>query len=417
MHNRETLSVTRVRAVAWGVALAAACASCAATGPSTPPTSPPTDAPSPPPGTRTPRPSDGGESPDPSADISELRWYEASRVIGPGGAEERTLYIGSLGGELVAAIELGTSERAQRAGLTESFAWAFPQTAGIFGDSVLIWERQDGTAAIEAVSIQDGSARPVLDTDDSVHVATADRGFQRVFFVTADAISGLPNGLWVDDLGDDAGPAPIDYPFADRPLSNAYKYRLATNADGSLLAIQAEDERITIVHVESGQSADVDPGGPMIGFAQERLVAYGPKTDTTPPSLVLVDPITRAERVVVDAVDAAQLVNGSDGDLVAFMQINDDVPAAYAIGVISPASGERDIAYTHDGPSVGPLLARRDRTPLGSQVPTDSVLLADTFLPFIEGLARPPDQQAAESYPILLNLLTRETQRIGPFGP
>ena len=356
-------------------------------------------------------PSAADETPNASVPPADLGWYEASRTLGPGGTETRTLYVGSLGGDLVAAIKLGTLETAQRNGVTASFEWIFPQAEGIFDDTVLIWERQEGSASVEAVSVADGSVRALIDIDDPVHVATADAGLQRIFFVTADAASSLPTGLWADDLGDAAGPERIAYRFADEPLSNAFKYRLTANADGSLLAIQAEDGPVTLIDVARRASVEVSPGGPMIAFSEAGLVAYGPRPDT---SLLLIDVDTRAERVLVDEVDAAQLVKGTEGDLVAFMQIDPLDPRSFVIGVVSPRTGGRGIAYTQDPSVVGPLLARRDQIPLGSEAPPDSVLVG-TFLTFIEGLA-PLADHPLDSYPMLLDLRTGETQRVGPFS-
>lgn len=361
-------------------------------------------------------PSPALETPNEGVQLSDLGWYEASRVIGPGGSETRTLYVGSLGGDLLAEIPLGALEVAQANGVAESFAWVFPQAEGIFGDAVLVWGRQDSVASIEAVSLVDGAVRSLVQLDDPVHVATADRELQRIFFITADAHSGMPTGLWANDPGDAAGPTSIEYTFADQQLSNRFKYRLAASADGSLLAIQPEEDAVTVIDIQSGASRQVNPGGPMIGFAEGGLLAYGRRTDTTRPSLLILEVSTRAERLLIDEVDAAQVVAGSQGDLVAYMQIDPVDPRSFVVGVVSLRTGERDIAYTQDPSVIGPLLARRDQAPLGSELPLDSVLLVDTFLPYIEGVGLSPREEPPESHPQLLNLLTGETLTVGPFS-
>jgi hypothetical protein len=86
------------------------------------------------------------------------------------------------------------------------------------------------------------------------------------------------------------------------------------------------------------------------------------------------------------------------------------------VGVVWLRTGERGIAYTQDPSVIGPLLARRDQTPLGSELPPDFVLLIDTFLPYIEGVGQSPRDEPPESYPTLLNLLTDETLKVGPFS-
>ena len=407
MHDREPLSLAGrlTPGLLCVIALVAGSTACGADrpAPSVPPASATVSA--------TATASAADETPEASVPLAELGWYEASRTLGPGGTETRTLYVGSLGGDLVAAITLGTLETAQRNRVVESFAWMFPQAEGIFDDSVIIWGRQDGRASIERVSLADGVVRALVDVDEPIHVATSDAELQRIFFVTADAASSTPTGLWVDDLGDAAGPEPIAYRFADEPLSNQFKYRLTANADGSFLAIQAEDGPVTLIDIARRASIELSPGGPMIALTEDGLLAYGPRPDT---SLLLIDVDTRAERVLVDEVDAAQLVKGLEGNVVAYMQIDPLDPRSFVIGVVSLRTGQHGLAYTQDPTVVGPLLARRDRTPLGSQAPPDSVLVG-TFLSFIEGLA-PLADHPPESYPMLLNLRTGETQRVGPFS-
>ncbi len=205
------------------------------------------------------------------------------------GTQTRTLSIGSLDGTLLEPIEIASFSAAEGEDIQDLYAWIDPQAAGIFGHSVVVWGREQQSFSIEAVRLSDAAIVPLVDLEAPVHVATADADLQQLFFITVEEESGTPIGLGTDDLGDRAGPSEIPYRFADRPVSYDFKYRLATTDDGSILAVQADDGPVTLINTASGSSREVDPGGPMVGFAEEALVAYGFRSDTGRPPLLLFD--------------------------------------------------------------------------------------------------------------------------------
>lgn len=351
--------------------------------------------------------------------LAELHWYEVERASDTRGNEWRTLFVGSLDGQLLGQIGLGARDEAEQQGGVDRFAWIDPQADGIFLDSVVVWGRQEGAAEIEAVRLADASIEPlVAHTAGAVHVATADARLRHVFFITVDEATDLPTGLWVDDVDDDVGARRIGYRFSETPVSNRFKYRLVADHDGSVLAVQAGLEGpVTLVPVPGGGSREVDPGGPMIGFAENALIAYGPRSATDRRPVVAFDVTTLRHRILIDEIDSAQIVPGSAGALVA-VQVNDPINAgSFVIGAVSVRTGVALGAFTHDPAEIWPGLASRDRSFLGAQAPPDWVLLVDVFFPFVQGTGAAPKDLPLSSYPKLLNLRTGETLRIGPFAP
>lgn len=99
------------------------------------------------------------------------------------------------------------------------------------------------------------------------------------------------------------------------------------------------------------------------------------------------------------------------------MRIDPRNARSFEIFAVLLKSGENRLAYTQDPAQIGPLLARKDRSYFAAELPSDWVLLADSFLPFIKGPAAAFKNPPASSYPMLLNLRTLETMRLGPFTP
>lgn len=410
LHDIEPLSVGIGRACGaflYALAILAGSAACGAPSP-TPSGTPALPSPSPP----------IAPSPPLGQELAELHWYEVERANDTHGNEWRTLFAGSLNGKLLGQILLGTLETAED-GSADAFAWIDPQADGIFDDSVVVWGRRDGAGEIEAVRLADASIEPLVPrTAGTVHVATADARLRHVFFITVDEATDLPTGLWVDDVDDDVGARRIGYRFSETPVSNRFKYRLVADHDGSVLAVQAGLEGpVTLVPVPGGGSREVDPGGPMIGFAENALIAYGPRSATDRRPVVAFDVTTLRHRILIDEIDSAQIVPGSAGALVA-VQVNDPINAgSFVIGAVSVRTGVALGAFTHDPAEIWPGLASRDRSFLGAQAPPDWVLLVDVFFPFVQGTGAAPKDLPLSSYPKLLNLRTGERLRIGPFAP
>jgi hypothetical protein len=358
-------------------------------------------------------------TPDPTAPrgerLADFGWYEVDRVHDTEGNETRTLYAGSLDGRLLATVPLGTLDGAVQEGRANSFEWTDPQVAGIFADSVLVWGRQGGRAAVEAVRIDDGSIEPLItDTDDTVHVVTADAALRRIFFVSVDETTQLPSGLWVHEIGR-ARPLRLAYDFPDRAVDRQFQYHLAADRDGTLLAVQAGlNGTVTLIRVGIDGAREVGPGGEMLGFAGESLIALGGSSDATLGRKVYAYPPAGAGLVVADGVDGAQLVEGAEGPRIAIMRSDPNDPRRYEISAVDFRTGVSQLVYLHTGAEIGPSLASFVRNPLGAELPFDSALLADSFFPFIErgGRKIPPSSDS----PMLLDLDTRETTRLGPFA-
>lgn len=355
---------------------------------------------------------DPSPSPPVGPDLAALSWFELDRVLDQQNNETRTLLIGRLDGTLTGRVALGTRDMAEAGGQLEAFAWMAPQAAGIFDGHVLIWERPQGTAAIEAVRAADGNiASVVARVDGRVHTATADVQLRHVFFITADA-TGQPTGLWADSLEDPSGPTKLPYDFADEPLGSGFAYRIAASPDGSVLAVQAGLEDTTLIDVSTGAARKIVTSGQVIGLADDDLVAYGRVSPTEGREVVAVDLATGRERNLSTAVNAAQLVAGSDGPLLVTLSIDSTDTRRYQIEAMGINSGVRRVAYSQEPPELGPLLAP-DAAVIGAEAPADWVLVTSSFVPFIEEMDAIRDPPEA-SFPLLLNLRTGATLRIGP---
>lgn len=408
MSSREPLPVRDVSSVRGVICLAfvlaiggAACGSPQPIGSSTATSNPSTPA------------ATGAESP--SAEPTESGWYEVDRVGDLQGNQTRTLLVGSLAGTLIARISLGMQAPADRRDGREPFAWTDPQADGIFAGRVLVWGRDGNPTAIEDVAVADGSIHALVQASEgTVHVATADAGLGRVFFITVDEDSNRPTGLWVVTLGD-GQPRQLTYRFAPEPVTNLFTYRLVASSDGSRLAVQAAQGPVTLIDVESDQSAELEPGGPIIGFADGHLVAYSAQSSTGAQSVLAFDPATLEGDQISEGATSAQVVPGTAGDLVAVMHRDASDPTMFEIEAVLVGTGESRVAYTHEPGVLGPVLARRERTFLAAELPADWIILTDSFFPFIYELGASPRPVPESGYPTLVNLCTSVVMRVGPF--
>lgn len=351
--------------------------------------------------------------PSEPADLSSLRWYEVRRVHDLNGMETRTLLFGSLGGIDAGELPLGSISFDERKGGAEPFAWIDPQADGVFAGKALVWGRGGDLARLEAIDLLSGDARTLVDAQDVIQVATADLSLTQVFFITAEE-TGQPTGLWVDDVSDESAPRPLRYDFGTEPVHNFSRFRLVSNADGSLLAVQREEGPVTVVDVSTGGSEDVNAGGPLVGFADDYLVSFGAQSPDGTYPVVAFDLTDFNGFVAFRGAAAAQVAGGGRAAVIAVMTVDANANA-YEIYSVSLDSGDASRAYRGDA-GTNPLLARRDRTFVGYEAPADAVLLVESFARFI-GDPPPGRELPPSAYPLLLNLKTGETTPLGPWEP
>jgi hypothetical protein len=353
--------------------------------------------------------------PSEPADLSSLRWYEVRRVHDLNGMETRTLLFGTLGGRDAGELPLGSISFDERQGGAEPFAWIDPQADGVFAGKALVWGRDGDLARLEAIDLLNGDARPLVEAQDVIHVATADVSLTKVFFITAEE-TGQPTGLWVDDVSDEDGPEPLRYDFGAEPIHNFSRFRLAANTDGSLLAVQQGDGKVTLVDVATGGGEEVSPGGPLLGFTDDYLVSLGAQSPDGTYPVVAFDVAALEGFTAFRGSVAAQVVGGGRASEVVVMTF-DATANAYDIHSVSLHSGDNAPVYRGDA-GTNPFLARRDRTFVGYEAPPGTVLLVESFTRFIG--EPPPGRELPQSaYPLLLNLKTGETTTLGPWesGP
>jgi hypothetical protein len=350
--------------------------------------------------------------------LDDVAWYEVDRVGDLEGNESRTLFFGSLGGTLVGRIPLAAQGPAERREGFEPFSWTDPQADGVFGRRVLVWGREGNATLIEGVDVADASTSQLVQAGGTIHVATADRDLTRVFFITVDEATNQPTGLWVASVGQGIAPTRLTYRFATDSVRSIFTYRLVASPDGSRLAVQAMEGPLTLIDVDTDQSAEVRPGGPVIGFADGYLVAFSARSPSGARSVVAYDPERLEDQTLTSDVVSAQVVPGTDGDYV-IAQHNDDT-GAMAIEAIMLSSGESRIVHEAAPPDIGQGLARPDLSFLGTDLPPDWTILVDSFFPFVPGFPFDPGQiekpaPPLSSYPIILNLRTGESDHVGPF--
>lgn len=350
--------------------------------------------------------------------LADVGWYEVDRVGDLQGNESRTLLFGSLGGTLVGRVPLAAQGPADRRDGLEPFSWTDPQADGIFDGRVLVWGRDGNPTLIEGVDVADGSISHLVQADGTVHVATADRGLTHVFFITVGEATNLPTGLWVASVGEGTAPSMLTYRFSADPLHSTFTYRLVASPDGSRLAVQAMDGPVTLIDVESDQSEEVQPGGPVIGFADGHLVTYSARSPSGTRSVVAYDPATFEDRLLTSGVVSAQVTAGTGGDLVV-AQHNLEA-GGFEIEAIVIATGESRVVHSANPFDAAQGLARRDVSFLGTDLPPDWVIFVDSFFPFVSGFPFEPGQvekpePPLSSYPTVLNLRTGESQPVGPF--
>lgn len=356
-----------------------------------------------------PAPESASSTPSPATELAALRWYEVLRIHDLEGVETRSLIFGSLDGRYGGELPLGSISFEEREGGAEPFAWIDPQAGGVFAGQALVWGRDGQLGRLEAIDLSTGNARVLAEADGVIHVATADAALAHVFFVTAEQ-TGKPTGLWVDDARDEDLPERLAYDFGDQRIHNFSRLSLAANADGSLLAVQRDDGSATVVDVGRGTSSEVDAGGPVIGFTGDYLVSFGQQSrDGTHPLRAFAR--SGAFTAVQGAV-AAQIVSGGRGNVLAVMTVDGS-----SYDVYSASLDSREVAHMYRG-DVGsnPLLASRERSPVGYEAPPDTVLLVESFARFI-GEPPPGRELPSSAYPLLLNVQTGATHTLGPWEP
>lgn len=362
---------------------------------------------SPSPGTQ---PATTNALPSASADLSGFQWYEAWRVHDMEGMETRSLLFGSLDGTLGGELPLGSIFVGDRRGGSEPFAWIDPQADGVFDGQALVWGRDGALGRIEVVDLASGSVRTIVDTQDVVHVATADSSLANVYFLTADESTGEPSGLWLLRLSEGAEPIRLPYEFADEPVHSFAMYRMVANGDGSLLAVQFDGREVTVVDVANGTSYQVDPGGPFIGFAADHPIGFGGQSAAGYSLIALGPPGSTGQRQLLTGVSSAQVARTGQDGLVAAMTTAGNT---YEIHAIVVATGAVRSVYGGDAGS-NPLLANIDPKLIGYESPPDTVLLGEHFNRFI-GTALPGRELPESAFPLLLNLRSGEAIRLGPF--
>jgi hypothetical protein len=342
-----------------------------------------------------------------------MRWYEVRRVHDLNGMETRSLLFGSLAGEFGGELPIGSISFEGRKGGAEPFAWIDPQADGVFAGQALVWGRDGALGRLEAIDLTSGDASTLIERQDVIHVATADAAMEKVFYITAEE-TGVPTGMWVDDVSNEEGPEPLSYDFGSATIHNFSRYRLAANPVGSLLAVQREDGPVTVIDLATGNSEDVSAGGPLIGFNDDYLVSFGMQAADGTYPVVAFEVETLEGFTAVRSAVAALVVRGGDASDLAVMTL-DSSSNTYEINAVSLDSGRASLAFRGDA-GVNPLLARRDRTSLGYEAPHDAVVLVESFARFI-GLPPPERELPPSAYPLLLDLATGETITLGPWVP
>ena len=413
-----------MRSLIAGGAVLLAVTACGFEAGGQPPASTPPAAPSVPPNAIDPHPPSATAGPatqpptsEPPSDLplADLTWYEVRRIGDRDGNQSRSLIYGTLNGKVSGQLPLAQQTPAERRDGTEPFRWTDPQVAGVFDDRALVWGRGGDLASLEALDLHTGEIENLLDVEGAIHVATANADFTRLFFVTANADSAQPSGLWTHVIGDTAGPSRIDYPFGDEELSNEFKYRLAASDDGSLVAIQPDEGSVTLIDVSNGPLGQVDPGGPMVGFAGERLVSLTAEDRQELRDVVVFDPATLDGEVQAESISTAQIVPSDSGGLLAVMRLDLRNPANFEILGVAPETGESWTAYIHDEPVAAALLPREDRTFVEVERPLGWASLVETIAPFISSDGQPAKKVPESQYPKLLHLMSGEVRILGPF--
>lgn len=356
-------------------------------------------------------PSDSpGVSPSPSrqANLSELYWYESVAIHDLEGVEHRSLLYGSLDGRFGGELPLGSISTDQRDGGAQPIEWIDPQASGVFDGHALLWGRDDALGRIEAIDLATGTLEEVIEVSDVIHVATADAMLTTVYYVSVDAESYQPTGLWMHEVGGSSQPRRLPATLDDQPVHNFSRYRLAASADGAWVALQREESPPIVIDRE-GEAVEVDLGGPLIGFTESYLVGFGTQNGDGTYPVVAVDLASFQSVLMARAAVSAQVVEGR-ADAVATMQVRDNQFMIASIAVPRPESAA---VYAGDV-GVNPLLARLDRSAIGYEAPPGTVLLVESFSRFI---GEPPAERQLpiDAYPVLLDLGTGEYAHLGPF--
>lgn len=352
-----------------------------------------------------------GVSPSPSGQgsLSELYWYESLAMHDLEGMEHRSLLYGSLDGKFGGELPIGSISMVQRDGGAQPFEWIDPQVSGVFDGHALLWGRDGALGRIEAIDLETGTLEELIETSDVIHVATADAMLTTVYYVSVDAESYQPTGLWMLEVGGSGQPTRLATTLDDQPVHNFSRYRLAASADGAWVALQREETPPIVLDRNGGEAMEVDLGGPLVGFTERYLVGFGTQNGDGTYPVVAVDLASFQSILLTRTAVSAQVAKGQ-ADAVATMQVRDN---QFTIASIALPRPESTAVYSGDA-GVNPLLARLDRSSIGYEVPPGTVLLVESFSRFI---GKPPAERQLpiDAYPVLLDLDTGEYAHVGPF--
>lgn len=346
--------------------------------------------------------------------LSGVHWFEAASAGNLRGSASRELLYGTLDGSWDGTVPISQIDAADEGLKRNVYRWSDPQVAGLFGHEALVWGRGGEADLLEAVDLSDGSIRELARAQGMIHVATATSDLASVFYVTANGETGEVTGLW--SLDPEAGSnIRLDYEFTSG-IGDFFQYQLMVSSDAETLAIQGSAFETTILGLGNGSVSVSNPGGPLVGFADDVLVTLGPPDSLDQRPVLAISRNGSAEPLIIDpAANSARVIDGAGGDYVATMHIDPENANRYEIVATHLRRGDAHVAYSYDGDEPGPLLARVDRTFLGTSALPDWVLLVDSFQPFLEGESRPSRNPPASSYPVLVHLPTGATVRCGPF--
>lgn len=358
------------------------------------------------------------DSPSSGADIdlSEVGWFEVERGFDTEGGASRRLVLGHLGGEVVRTIELGTFDGRPNASGVGAFGTSDPQANGIFQDRILVWMRQGAIADIEAVSVSDGAIAPLVqDAGGVVHAAAADMGLSRLFYVVVNE-TGVPTGLFMDEIDNPLPPRRLPLEFAPGEVGDGgRRYRLTPNADGSRLVVDGPDMAV-LVEVDTGVTHELDLGGEVLGLAADTVLAYGLRSQSDLRAVVAIEVPSLRRRVVAEDVTSARVALDTGGrPVLVLLREARDGSGTSTISVALIETGAERVLYEVESGATAAMLPSPERAFHSADVPPGWVLLANTFLPFVESDEGRPPPDGSE-YPRLLGLATGEVVPLGPFA-
>jgi hypothetical protein len=349
-----------------------------------------------------------------SIDLTKAGWFEVEDSHDEAGHAARTVLAGTLDGVVSSETALGNSTTAGNSSAA-LFDWTGPQADGVFGGQVLLWGRDGDVGAIEMLAPTTGAISPVVAADAAVQVATADGPFATVFFITADPVTRVPIALWMYRTGSLSNPQRLDVALSHQPVDAVDKYRLAADEAGDQLALQRGDGPITIIDIAHRTTTTVTPFGPMIGFAGGSSITLGAKSGEGHRPLMAFRGEGPSASVLLPTIDAAQVLGGSTQRLIAAMITDPNDPRKFEIGAVNVDGVVRWPIFRQTAEAQAATLAPGQRPHVVAELPDDWVLVADSFLPFIQEPIRSKSPEAS-TFPFLVNVVTSEVERLGPFA-